>query len=133
MCSDLGTVLAGERTREQHHVVKRFQPVLGKVHQHRLFDKGLDVGAGLGQRIALAVEIEGHRMAVKGFGNSPAQVVLEMITQQLDGVLRGQRTEMEQRPIKRCWHREAGRQAPFCGLDLEAMNEVDHGVLTSVH
>ena len=37
-----------EWTREEHHVVECVHGALGQVHQHRLLDKGLNIGAGFG-------------------------------------------------------------------------------------
>ena len=126
---DAHNVHRGERTREEHHVVKRVPGVLGQVHQHRLLDKGLDIGAGLGERIAFSVEIQGHRMTVQCFGDITSLFVLKMITEQLDGVLRWQRTETKQRPIKRCWHRETtGEHHPMTSV-AKRSEQVNHGVL----
>ena len=122
-------VRRGEWTREEHHVVKRIHGVLGQVHQHRLLDKGLNISAGFGKRIAFPVEVERHRMTVEGFGDITSLFVLKMITQQLDGVLRWQRSETKQRPIKRCWHRETtGEHHPMTSVTKRS-KKMNHGVL----
>ena len=81
---------------EEHHVVERIPGVLGQVHQHRLLDKGL-MSARLQGAGHLPVEIERHRMTVKGLGDITSLFVLKTIAEQLDGVLRRQRTETKQR------------------------------------
>ncbi len=67
-------------------------------------------------------------MAVEGFGNITSLFVLKMITEQLDGVFRRQRTETKQRPIKRCWHRETpGNYHPMTSV-AKRIKKVNHGV-----
>ena len=122
-------VRRGERTREEHHVVERIPGVLGQAHQHRLLDKGLNVSAGFRERVTLPVEIERHRMAVEGFGDITSLFVLKMIAEQLDGVLRRQRTEMKQRPIKRCWHRETTGEHHLMTSVAKRSKKMDHSVL----
>jgi hypothetical protein len=67
-------------------------------------------------------------MPVEGFGDITSLFVLKMITKQLDGILRWQRTEMEQRPIKRCWHRETtGEHHPMTSV-AKRSEKVNHSV-----
>ena len=94
-----------------------------------MLDKGLDISAGFGKRVAFPVEIERHRMTVEGFGNITSLIVPKMIPEQLNGVLRWQRTETKQRPIKRCWHRETtGEHHPMTSV-AKRTKKMNHGVL----
>ena len=114
------------------HVVERVLGVLGQVHQHRLLDKGLNIGAGFGKWIAFPVEIERHRMTVERFGDITSLFIFKMIAEQLDGVLRWQRAKTKQRPVKRCWHREtACKYHPMTSVAKRA-KKMDHGVLVAL-
>ena len=71
-------------------------------------------------------------MTVEGFGDITSLFVIKMVAEQLDGVLRWQRTETKQRPIKRCWHRETAGEHHSMTPVAKRTKKVNHGVLMAL-
>ena len=89
-----------ERAWKKHHVIKRFERIVAQTVEHGLFDKGLNVGTCLREGVALSVEIQGHRMTVKGFGHVKAGDLVEVLTEEGRGFLCRKCSKSEQRPVK---------------------------------
>ena len=86
--------------REQNHGIQTVKPFVGQPVQHGLFDKGLDVFTRLWQWLPLSVEIDGHGVAVEGFGHTLSQVILKVFAQQVLGVVWSEVTKVKERPVK---------------------------------